>query len=223
MKRNYYYHFCIIIIIWKFTIYKSINYIWYISFKVLWRGRCQMPVAAKRILFRDPVWPSKRFGGTTTVPDSLLGTRDCSSRLFFAREKRFLRVAARKVDVYFGRSLSHARSGLSSLLAFDARGFSRLCFVSGDALRYLYVTRSCFRDYGLLIDRAAWDIFVWRKDFTIGHITVFFEFTIKPPFFYRFYRQVYNLSRMGRIFWPRFSPHLFRRIINNANLIMKTW
>lgn len=97
---------------------------------------------------RDPVNVLEGQRRSLTV----FSVRGIVLRVCFLRGKRrFLRVAARKVDVYFGRSLSHVRSGLSPLLAFDARGFSRLCFVSGDALRYLYVTRSCFRDYSLLI------------------------------------------------------------------------
>lgn len=52
-----------------------------------------------------------------------------------------------------GDRISRARvSGLSSLLAFDARGFSRFCFVFEDVVLFIrHPLFNSFEDYSLLI------------------------------------------------------------------------
>lgn len=133
----------------------------------------------------------------------------------FARERRFLRVCGAKSRRVF-RAIVKPRSGLSPLLAFDARGFSRLCFVSGDALRYLYVTRSCFRDYSLLIV-ALREIFLFdvrilrpynRIPWIYNRASFFPDFIILMT--------SYSLLRMGQISWSRFFPSFVLRNLQTS-------
>lgn len=42
-----------------------------------------------------------------------------------------------KIRRVFRAIVSHAHSGLSPLLAFDVRGFSRICFVFGDVAVFI--------------------------------------------------------------------------------------